>query len=50
VKSRRSANPVKRGLVLEPGQWVVSSFRDYEWDQPGPVKLNQWPKELKRVA
>src|SRR5215813_13402918 len=24
------ANPVKRGLVLEPGQWAWSSFRDYE--------------------
>jgi putative transposase len=45
------ANPVKRGLVLEPGQWAWSSFRDYEWDQAGVVKLNQWPKaELKRIA
>jgi len=45
------ANPVKRGLVLEAGQWRWSSFRDYEWDQPGAVKLNQWPKaELKRIA
>jgi hypothetical protein len=45
------ANPVKRGLVLEPGQWAWSSFRDYEWEQPGPVKLNQWPKAgLKRIA
>jgi hypothetical protein len=45
------ANPVKRGLVLEPGQWAWSSFRDSEWDQPGAVKLNQWPKaELKRIA
>jgi len=44
-------NPVKRGLVLEPGQWAWSSFRDYEWDQSGVVKLNQWPKaELKRIA
>jgi hypothetical protein len=37
--------------VLEPGQWAWSSFRDYEWDQAGVVKLNQWPKaELKRIA
>jgi len=44
-------NPVKRGLVLEPGQWAWSSFRDYELDVQGPVKLNQWPKaELKRIA
>jgi putative transposase len=45
------ANPVKRGLVLEPGQWAWSSFRDYEWEQPGAVKLNQWTKaELRRIA
>jgi REP element-mobilizing transposase RayT len=45
------ANPVKRGLVLEPGQWAWSSFRDYELNLAGPVKLNQWPKaELKRIA
>jgi REP-associated tyrosine transposase len=44
-------NPVKRGLVLEPGQWAWSSFRDYELDQAGAVKLNQWPKaELKHIA
>ncbi len=44
-------NPVKRGLVLEPGQWVWSSFRDYACDEPGRVKLNQWPAaKLKRIA
>src|SRR5437867_5945146 len=44
-------NPVKRGLVLEPGQWVWSSFRDYAYDEPGRVKLNQWPAaKLKRIA
>jgi hypothetical protein len=39
--------------VPEPGQWAWSTFRDYEWDQPGKMKmkLNQWPKaELKRIA
>jgi hypothetical protein len=44
-------NPVKRGLVLEPGQWVWSSFRDYAQDTPGRVKLNQWPvAQLRRIA
>ncbi len=44
-------NPVKRGLVLEPGQWIWSSFRDYACDEPGRVKLNQWPAaKLKRIA
>jgi len=47
----RHENPVKRGLVLEPGQWVWSSFRDYAYDEPGRVKLNQWPAaKLKRIA
>jgi len=45
------ANPVKRGLVLEPGQWAWSSFRGYALDEPGGVKLNQWPAaQLKRIA
>src|SRR5438876_12355155 len=44
-------NPVERGLVLEPGQWIWSSFRDYAYDEPGRVKLNQWPAaKLKRIA
>jgi putative transposase len=44
-------NPVKRGLVLEPGQWAWSSFRDYAHDKPGRVKLNQWPvAKLRRIA
>ena len=43
-------NPVKRGLVLEPGQWAWSSFRDYAQNHPGRVKLNQWPAaRLKRT-
>jgi putative transposase len=37
-------NPVKRGLVLEPGQWLWSSFRSYAYDEPGLVKLKQWPQ------
>jgi len=42
-------NPVKRGLVLEPGQWAWRSFRDYAQNHPGLVKPNQWPTaRLKR--
>jgi len=44
-------NPVKRRLVLEPGQWAWSSFRGYAFDEPGPVRLNLWPEaKLKRTA
>ena len=41
-------NPVKRGLVLEPQQWLWSSFRFYAYDEPGPVLVNeQRPAEMK---
>jgi len=30
-------NPVKRRLVLEPGQWRWSSFRHYAYGERGPV-------------
>ncbi len=44
-------NPVKRGLVLEPGQWAWSSFRDYAHDERVRVKLNQWPvAQLRQIA
>jgi putative transposase len=33
-------NPVKRGLVLEPHQWVWSSFRHYA-EERGPVLVNE---------
>jgi putative transposase len=33
-------NPVKRGLVLEPQQWLWSSFRHYAYAEPGPVLVN----------
>jgi putative transposase len=36
-------NPVKRGLVLEPGQWEWSSFRSYATGVLGKVKINEWP-------
>ena len=40
-------NPVKRGLVIEPGQWEWSSFLSYAIGEQGKVKINQWPKEMK---
>ena len=43
-------NPVKRGLVLEAGQWVWSSFGDYALNEPGPVQLNLWPEVKLRRA
>jgi putative transposase len=33
-------NPVKRGLVKEPDQWIWSSFRDYSCGQTGRVRIN----------
>lgn len=42
-------NPVKAGLVLEPEQWVWSSFRSYAYGEEGFVKLNQWPKAEMRL-
>ena len=33
-------NPVKRGLVLEPEQWLWSSFRAYACGEPGLVVVN----------
>jgi putative transposase len=33
-------NPVKRGLVAEPEEWMWSSFRDYYCRQPGIVRVN----------
>jgi hypothetical protein len=41
------ANPVKRGLVQEPGQWRRSSDRSYAFGEEGAVKLNQ-QREIKR--
>ena len=34
-------NPVRRGLVLEPEQWRWSSFRDYAFEERGPVLVNE---------
>jgi REP element-mobilizing transposase RayT len=38
-------NPLKRGLVTEPGQWRWSSYRFYLLDEPGLVRVNEgWNK------
>jgi putative transposase len=42
-------NPVKRGLVLEPGQWVWSSYRHYALDEAGPVLVNEPQRAALRV-
>src|SRR5258708_33210683 len=34
------ANPVKRGLVKNPGAWMWSSFLFYEKGQPGLVEID----------
>jgi len=34
-------NPVQRGLVLEPQQWLWSSFRHYAYGERGPVLVNE---------
>ena len=34
-------NPVRRGLVLEPGQCKWSSFRSYAYGEGGPVLVNE---------
>src|SRR5271165_2141545 len=33
-------NPVKRGLVQEPEQWLWSSFRYYRYGEAGSVRVN----------
>ena len=43
-------NPVTRRLVGAPEQWRWSSYRYYAFGEPGPVKLNTWKLELRRIA
>jgi hypothetical protein len=42
-------NPVKRGLVREPEQWLWSSFRFYAYGKIGTVRVNfqEWPLKIK---
>jgi hypothetical protein len=42
-------NPVKRGLVSQPEQWLWSSFRSYAHGEIGSVRVNfqEWPLEIK---
>ncbi|MFZ0761159.1 MAG: transposase [Candidatus Sulfotelmatobacter sp.] len=42
-------NPVKRGLVLEPGQWNWSSFRHYAEGERGIVLVNEPQRAEMRV-
>ena len=35
-------NPVVRGLVECPEDWPWSSFRNYAFGEPGPVRINDW--------
>jgi putative transposase len=34
-------NPVQRGLVLKPEDWLWSSFRHYAFGERGPVLVNE---------
>jgi putative transposase len=45
-------NPVKRGLVEEPGEWKWSSFRHYAWQEAGGVEIeSEWTaRERERQA
>jgi len=33
-------NPVRRGLVAKPDEWIWSSFRSYAYREPGMVLIN----------
>jgi putative transposase len=37
-------NPVQRGLVAEPKDWLWSSFRHYAYGERGPVLVNETRK------
>ena len=37
-------NPVQRGLVLKPEEWLWSSFRHYAYGERGPVLVNETQK------
>jgi putative transposase len=37
-------NPVRRGLVLAPEEWLWSSFRHYAYGERGPILVNELKK------
>jgi REP element-mobilizing transposase RayT len=42
-------NPVQRGLVVEPQQWLWSSFRHHAYGERGPVLVNETRKAELRI-
>ncbi len=40
-------NPVKRGLVENPEDWIWSSYRFYLLDEEGPVRINEGWTEIR---
>jgi putative transposase len=42
-------NPVQRGLVLKPEEWLWSSFRHYAYGDRGPVLVNETQKAELRI-
>ena len=42
-------NPLVRGLVLEPGQWLWSSFRYYGYRESGPVLVDEPQRSEMRI-
>jgi putative transposase len=45
-------NPVSRGLVEQPDQWIWSSFRAYHYGETEPVRVRfqEWPLEIRRCS
>ena len=35
-------NPVVRGLVADPADWLWSSYRSYAYGEAAPVRINDW--------
>ena len=42
-------NPVQRGLVLKPEEWLWSSFRHYAYGERGPVLVDETQKAELRI-
>jgi putative transposase len=43
-------NPVQRGLVLKPEEWLWSSFRHYAYGDRGPVLVNETQRVELRIC